>query len=73
MEQDKVFLTEQQAAVLVGMTERAFRQLRYRAVGPPYMKPGQTVFYHKPDVEGWMLSLRKGGPQNQEVGSPAGV
>lgn len=56
---------------MAGMSFRAFRDLRYRAVGPAYMKPGQTVFYYRSDVEGWMLSLRKGGPQIAQETSSA--
>ena len=70
MEQEATFITEQQAAVLIGMSERALRELRYKDSGPPFMKPGQKVLYHRPDVVAWMLSLRKGGRQIQED-SPA--
>ena len=73
MDLPEEFNTEEKVAESLNMTFTAFRALRYKEKGPAYMKIGHSVFYHRTDVEGWLISLRKGGVRVQESASPAGV
>lgn len=53
------FLTEGEAAALLGMGVRNLRKLRYRNQGPAFLKTGGKVKYFVGDIDNWLLSLRK--------------
>ncbi len=43
------------AALIPNMTVAALSQLRYRGVGPTYLRPGQRrIFYRRSDIERWL-------------------
>ena len=48
-----------EAAKLLGVTENALRQMRYKHVIPYYKnKTGARVYYLQSDLEEWMLATR---------------
>lgn len=53
---EEVYLTPAQVALLIpGMTKAALAQLRYRGLGPTYLKPtAKLVLYRRDDVIHWL-------------------
>jgi hypothetical protein len=60
------YLTPQEAADLIpGMTKGTLAQLRFRSLGPTYLKPTpRKVIYRQSDIEAWLdASVRTGTRQ----------
>ena len=46
-------LTEQQAAIYLGLSPRTLQNWRVRGIGPAFMKIGRLVRYRRQDVADW--------------------
>ena len=48
------FLTPSQVAEMLKVTESAVTKWRYRRVGPPFIRTGNTVRYRRDSFEAWL-------------------
>lgn len=56
---ERKILGNAEAAKLLGVTESALRQMRYKHVIPYYKnKTGARVYYLQSELEDWMLATR---------------
>ena len=51
------YLSQQEAAALIGVQSATLTNWRHFGKGPPYTKIGKRVFYRKPDIETWFDSF----------------
>lgn len=51
---DETILTTEQAAEMLGMSERTLENWRWKREGPSYIKLGRSIRYRKTDVENWI-------------------
>lgn len=51
---DEVILSTDQAAELLGLSERTLENWRWQRKGPSYVKLGRSIRYRKTDVENWI-------------------
>lgn len=52
------YVTEEEAARIIGTTPSSLRSRRCRKKGPPYIKDGARVMYDVSEIEKYMDSLR---------------
>jgi predicted DNA-binding transcriptional regulator AlpA len=56
---DDRYLTTDELAQRLSMTNQALRHLRYKNEGPPFVKIGKRVRYFLPDVVEWEQTQRQ--------------
>jgi excisionase family DNA binding protein len=47
------FLTQQEAAEILRLSERTLERHRLSGDGPPFVKLGRRVVYRRADIEAW--------------------
>lgn len=56
-----MFLSEPQAANLIGVTPRTLQSWRYSGVGPAFLRMGpRRIAYRMSDLEAWATARRSG-------------
>lgn len=60
IEVEPAFLTQAEVAVLLGVPERTLEGWRLTKSGPPWLKLGRHVKYHRDDVLVWAREQRHG-------------
>lgn len=58
----KILLSGYEASTALGISYAALRELRYRGVGPGYIRIGRLVRYPVADLNEWVAE-RKSGPR----------
>ena len=48
------WMTEQEAAKYLGLSDATLKRLRYEGAGPSYGKPGKTALYKREDLDAWV-------------------
>jgi hypothetical protein len=56
---DPDFLSQRDLSHLLGFSERKLARLHAMRKGPPRITLGKKVFYYKPAVVAWMVSLQQ--------------
>ena len=51
-------LTALDAAAYCGISYKSMALYRSQGNGPPFVKLGKSVFYHKADLDAWLASCR---------------
>jgi predicted DNA-binding transcriptional regulator AlpA len=71
MGEDEGLLTEEEAAVILQLSETTLRRLRLEGSGPPHVEIGRQTRYRQAIVQGWLAGEASAAPRQTTVSRPA--
>jgi predicted DNA-binding transcriptional regulator AlpA len=63
----KKLLSEKEIQEIYGIDHRRLQNMRYRGIGPPFVKIGRSVFYRESDFEAFLENHKRNSTSDAGV------